>query len=71
MNGEGKGPNVWGKDLFTFEITSEGKLLPMGADGTSYTDMSKYCSKSSNDKLNGIACTAKALSDPDYFKKMY
>ena len=71
VNGEGKGPNVWGRDLFTFEITSEGKLLPMGADGTSYTDMSIYCSKSSNDKLNGIACAAKALSDPAYFKKMY
>lgn len=71
VNGMNKKPNVFGRDLFTFEITSEGKLLPMGAEGTTYTDTDKYCSKNSNDRLNGIACTAKALSDPDYFKKMY
>lgn len=71
VNGMNKKPNVFGRDLFTFEITSEGKLLPMGADGTTYTDTDKYCSKNSNDRLNGIACAAKALSDSDYFKKMY
>lgn len=69
VNGMNKKPNVFGRDLFTFEITPEGKLLPMGAEGTTYTDTDKYCSKNSNDRLNGIACTAKALSDPDYFKK--
>lgn len=71
INGMNKKPNVYGRDLFTFEITSEGKLLPMGAEGTTYTNTDKYCSKNSNDRLNGIACAAKALSDPDYFKKMY
>ena len=71
INGVNKKPNIWGRDLFTFEITSKGKLLPMGAEGTSYTNMSVYCSKNSNDTFNGIACTASALSDKDYFKKMY
>ena len=71
INGVNKKPNIWGRDLFTFEITSKGKLLPMGAEGTSYTNMSVYCSKNSKDTFNGIACTASALSDKDYFKKMY
>ena len=71
VNGMNKKPNVYGRDLFTFQLTSEGKLLPMGAEGTKYTNMDKYCSKNSNDRLNGIACAAKALTDPDYFEKMY
>ena len=71
INGVNKKPNIWGRDLFTFEITSKGKLLPMGAEGTSYTNMSVYCSKNSKDTFNGIACTASALSDKYYFKKMY
>ena len=71
VNGPNKKPNVWGRDLFTFQIISNGKLLPMGMDGTAYTDMDKYCSKNSNERINGIACTAKALSDPNFFKTMY
>ena len=71
VNGMNKKPNVYGRDLFTFQLTSEGKLLPMGAEGTKYTNMDKYCSKNSNDRLNGIACAAKPLTDPDYFEKMY
>ncbi len=69
VNGKEKRPNVYGRDLFTFQITDEGKLLPMGADGTDYTDMDRYCSKESNDRINGVACAAKALSDSDFFKK--
>ena len=71
VNGPNKKPNVWGRDLFTFELTQNGKLLPMGMEGTKYTDMDKYCSKNSNERMNGIACTAKALSDPNFFNKMY
>ena len=71
VNGPNKKPNVWGRDLFTFQIISDGKLLPMGMDGTAYTDMNKYCSKNSNERINGIACTAKALTDFNFFKKKY
>ena len=69
VNGMNKKPNVYGRDLFTFQITNEGKFLPMGAPGTGFTDENLYCSKDSNNRLNGIGCAAKALSDPDYFKK--
>ena len=65
-----KRPNQLGKDLFTFQITNEGKFLPMGAPGTHYTDLETYCSPSSTNNLNGIACTYKALTDKDYFKNL-
>ncbi len=41
----------------------------MGADGTAYDD-EEYCSGTSTDKLNGIGCTYKALTELDYFKKL-
>lgn len=68
VNGYQKRPNAWGHDLFTFEITQNG-IKPMGAYGTSY-DEDTYCSKTSSSNLNGIACTAKALSDSNYFKNL-
>lgn len=66
-----KSPNKWGHDLFTFELTNDGRLLPMGYAGTQYTDMSQYCSDTSSSNLNGIACTYRALTEADYFKKLY
>lgn len=70
VNGAAKAPNVWGQDLFTFELTKTGKLMPMGAVGTAYTDDKTYCSTTSSNNLNGIGCTYKALTEPDYFKKL-
>lgn len=69
-NGVKKKPNRWGHDLFTFQIACDGKLLPMGAQGTYYTNLSTYCSASSQDKLNGIACTQKAITEKDYFSRL-
>ncbi len=70
VNGYTKGPNVWGQDLFTFAFTKTGKFLPMGAIGTAYADDKIYCSTTSSYSLNGIGCTYKALTEPDYFKKL-
>ena len=70
VNGYTKGPNVWGQDLFTFAFTKTGKFLPMGAIGTDYADDKSYCSTTSTSSLNGIGCTYKALTEPDYFKKL-
>lgn len=44
--------------------------MPMGAVGTAYTDDKTYCSTTSSNNLNGIGCTYKALTEPDYFKKL-
>ena len=70
VNGYLKPPNAWGHDLFTFDLTEKGKVLPMGAEGTKFADDALYCSKTSNNTLNGIGCTYKALSEPDYFKNL-
>ena len=69
INGINKKPNLWGHDLFTFQITDSGKLLPMGASGTTFED-SFYCSATSQSTLNGIACTYKALNDKNYWKNL-
>ncbi len=66
VNGIQKKPNVWGEDLFTFQLMDNGKLLPMGAQGTNFSPDS-YCSKTSTNQYNGIACTYKALTDKDYW----
>lgn len=51
-------------------MNDSGKLLPMGADGTTFTDLSTYCSATSTNAQNGIACTYKALTDKDYFNSL-
>ena len=69
VNGYNKNPNRLGEDLFMFEIDSQGKLLPMGAEGsTYYSENDEYCSKTSGNSLNGAGCTYKALTEKDYFK---
>ncbi len=69
INGLEKGPNAWGHDLFTFQILNQnGRLVPMGTAGTYYGEA--LCSKTSTSDTNGIACTYKALTDPNYFKNL-
>lgn len=70
VNGMYKKPNAWGHDLFTFQITQDGRFLPMGAEATDYHDDVAYCSPEGGSKYNGIGCTQKALTEPDYFKNL-
>lgn len=70
VNGYKKRPNLWGHDLFTFELMSNGKILPMGANATSFTDENTYCSKNSSSRENGISCAYKALTDKNYWKNL-
>lgn len=69
INGKRKKPNKLGHDLFTFQLMDNGKLLPMGANGTKYPE-SEYCKKISTSNINGIGCTNKALTDKEYFKNL-
>lgn len=66
VNGNMKKPNRLGHDLFAFQVMDNGKLLPMGANGTPYN----LCSITSTHSMNGISCTYKALTDKDYFKNL-
>lgn len=71
INGPNKKPNVYGQDLFSFNIEEKtGKLLPMGTEGTHYSDINRYCSASSSDGFNGAACTYRALTEKDFFKNL-
>ncbi len=69
INGYNNKPNIWGYDLFTFEVL-EGGLTAMGSDGTSYSDMDNYCNTFSTNTMNGVACTKKAINDSEYFKEL-
>ncbi len=69
VNGMDKKPNAWGHDLFTFQIINNGKLLPMGAEGTEYSN-DIYCSYTSTNVINGIGCTYKALTDKNYWDNL-
>ncbi len=71
VNGYNKNPNRLGQDLFMFQISEKGKLLPMGAEGTTYYSANdEYCSKTSTNAMNGAGCTYKALTDDKYFSKL-
>jgi prepilin-type N-terminal cleavage/methylation domain-containing protein len=69
INGDKKGPNLLGHDLFMFEIMANGKLMPMGAPDT-YFPADTYCSKTSSNALNGAGCTYNAITDKEYFKNL-
>lgn len=71
LNGIEHKPNAWGQDLFTFELTDKG-LLPSGAKDSRW-DLKKspgLCDRTGTDPKNGLACTDKALNEPDYFKNL-
>ena len=69
VNGYNKNPNRLGQDLFMFQIDDKGKLIPMGAKGTTYySSNDAYCSKTSTSNVNGAGCTYKALSEPSFWK---
>ena len=68
VNGYNKLPNKWGEDLFTFQLMDDGKLLPMGAEGTFYNSEETYCNKTSTSAINGIACANRAIYDSSFWK---
>lgn len=70
INGRNKNPNKWGHDIFTFEITKDGAIIPSGAPSSSFKNKSKYCSPTSTDPYNGIGCTYYALNDKYYFNNL-
>lgn len=69
VNGIKNRPNIWGQDLFTFQLMANGKLVPMGMDGTRYLPKT-HCSQTSSDTYNGVACTHKALTDKNFWKNL-
>jgi len=64
VNGYKKGPNVYGKDTFMFELVND-VLLPMGAPGTQYLATS-YCNKSNPSIYQGFGCAINVVKGIDY-----
>ena len=68
VNGLAKRPNRLGKDLFMFQLMNNGKLLPMGAEGTRYPS-TEFCGDRGSGtlehgrSLNGAGCTVEMLRD--------
>ena len=72
VNGYQKKPNRMGYDLFMFQITKEGKVIPMGADNTHWKNYKEqYCSNTSNSEENGFTCAYYAATDENYFKNLH
>lgn len=56
VNGLDKGPNVYGKDIFRFQLRNSGHLVPYGASTYKTT-----CAD--NNITDGLACTARVVAD--------
>lgn len=74
INGKGSKPNALGHDVFMFVLKESEKsggyeLVPMGTPET-YLSKTNYCSKTSKDPRNGLACTYYAVQDETYFDKL-
>ena len=65
VNGYTKKPNVYGKDIFVFQLTLKNQLLPMGAPGTDYP-AATYCNKAIDDAFQGFGCMENVMLDIDY-----
>lgn len=70
VNGRNKRPNRWGHDLFTFQLTDDGRIIPAGTPQSTYSVKSTYCSPTPAHARNGIGCTYYALNDKDYFNNL-
>ncbi len=70
INGYNSPPNRAGYDLFFFQLTDDTEFIPLGAEGTEYTDSTKYCNQNEYDPLNGVTCANEAAKNPDYFKNL-
>ncbi len=71
INGYHQRPNRYGHDLFTFMITKDGRLVAGGDPKGDYSNSkSRWCSSSSSDSVNGIACAYYALINKNYFKNL-
>ena len=69
INGFTQKPNRFGHDVFVFEISPSGKLIPLGNPDAKWWGTG-VCDAVSNSSINGYSCTYKAINEPDYFKNL-
>lgn len=70
VNGYQKGPNVFGRDTFVFELFPNGSFVPMGAAGTYYAmGANDFCNRNTNiwgGKIQGYGCMYYVMQGKDY-----
>lgn len=64
VNGYGTKPNVFGKDVFMFQLIND-YLVPMGISG-SYLAPSTYCARGTNTGWEGLACMTYVIQGREY-----
>lgn len=66
VNGQGKRPNKYGRDVFMFEVVND-VLIPSGS-ANSYFNLNNYpyCSTSANDQMEGLGCMEYVMQGKDY-----
>lgn len=64
VNGIGNKPNVFGRDIFTFQVLND-NLYPMGSPKTNYIS-SSYCSRSATGSVQGIGCMYYVMRNINY-----
>lgn len=65
VNGYGKGPNIYGRDVFMFQISNNNNVLPMGADNTALSAPG-FCNRASHSSAQGLACMNYVMQGIDY-----
>lgn len=66
VNGYGTKPNVYGRDVFMFQLLND-NLVPMGGDNTGYPASTDKCLKRvDNDAYQGWACMYYVMQGIDY-----
>lgn len=67
VNGYGKGPNIYGRDTFAFNLAND-QLLPLGSTGTFNENgtTNAWCNKNTHDARQGLGCMALIMQGTDY-----
>lgn len=64
VNGYLKGPNVFGRDVFVFQVLND-NLIPMGGPN-SYFPSDNYCLKNGATHFQGLGCMSNVMQGIDY-----
>ena len=72
INGYDKGPNKWGIDLFDFDYNENNVLYNKDSCGSYWVCCAYFPDKCKNgtNANDGMSCTACAVKDKDYFRKI-
>lgn len=64
VNGYLKKPNIYGRDVFAFQLLND-NLIPMGRSDT-YLPSGTYCSRSNTDTAVGLGCMINVMQGTNY-----